>query len=191
MYPLTKINGIPDEKPKKIPLKLLMFLSQVQNIISIEKLYQKTKSVIDIKNFEEIVTIEEFKYLLKRTENWIEEVKKIIENEKDETVKQNMLQKISIFSIPEKIDSKITNKLSQDQTNGLILLKTFFMENENLDSNLIQTKIFTIAKEELKISPSKLFEAIYQVIFGKKYGPKLGSFLSLIDKSWLLERLSI
>jgi len=191
MYPLTKINEIPDEKPKKIPLKLLMFLSQVQNIISIEKLYQKTKSVIDIKNFEEIVTIEEFKYLLKRTENWIEEVKKIIENEKDETVKQNMLQKISIFSIPEKIDSKITNKLSQDQTKGLNLLKTFFMENENLDLNLIQTKIFTIAKEELKISPSKLFEAIYQVIFGKKYGPKLGSFLSLIDKSWLLERLSI
>jgi len=55
----------------------------------------------------------------------------------------------------------------------------------------LQNKIFTIAKEKLKSPPRKLFEAIYQLILGKKDGPRLGSFLTLLDKGWLINRFNI
>ena len=56
---------------------------------------------------------------------------------------------------------------------------------------MIQNRIFTIANDDLKLPPRKMFEVIYQIILGKKSGPRLGSFLSLLDKQWLLERLNI
>ncbi|MFX1554095.1 MAG: lysine--tRNA ligase, partial [Promethearchaeota archaeon] len=64
-------------------------------------------------------------------------------------------------------------------------------KNETLDADSIQNKIFSIAKNDLDISPRKLFEAIYQIILGKKSGPRLGPFLTLLDKNWLLERFNI
>jgi lysyl-tRNA synthetase class I len=36
-----------------------------------------------------------------------------------------------------------------------------------------------------------MFEAIYMVILGKKFGPRLGPFLLLLDREWLLERLTL
>ena len=82
-------------------------------------------------------------------------------------------------------------KLDEQQVKGIKLLRDFFLENKSLDPDFIQNKIFIIAKEELKIAPKKMFEGIYQIILGKKYGPRLGSFLSLLDKEWLLERFNI
>ena len=192
MYPLTRINGISTKKPERISLKLLIFLSQIQNILSIEKLYDKARSVIKYENPEEVITIEKFEFILKRTKNWIEEFKMLVENEKDERLKRNILQKVTIFTIPKNIDKNILkNKLSPDQIEGFNLLRKFFLENEEIETESIQNKIFTIAKEDLKISPKKMFEGIYQIIIGKKFGPRLGPFLSLLDKNWLLDRLNI
>ena len=101
------------------------------------------------------------------------------------------MQKISLFDIPDKRDTNMLNKLDQRQIDGIKMLREFLYENENVSADLIQNKIFTIAKEELNIAPRKLFEAIYQVIIGKKFGPRLGSFLTLLDIKWLLERLNI
>ena len=48
----------------------------------------------------------------------------------------------------------------------------------------------SIAKNELDIAPRKMFEAIYLVILGNKSGPRLGPFISMLDKDWLLNRLN-
>ncbi|MFX1257802.1 MAG: lysine--tRNA ligase [Promethearchaeota archaeon] len=190
IYPLTKINGIPNEKPKRFSPKLLIFLSQIQNILSLEKLYEKAKSITKHQNSENFITINEFDFLLKRTKNWIEEVKKIIESEKDDKIKKKILQKVSIFTVPNTIDKNIIGKLDKKQLNALRLLRKYISETEELDADSIQNKIFTIAKEELNIPPKNMFEAIYQIIIGKKSGPRLGPFLSLFEKEWLLDRLN-
>lgn len=191
LYPLTKINDVPNKKPYKIPLKLLIFLSQVQNILSIEKLYAKVKSVMEPQNFERMISIEDFRVLLQRTKNWVDEIKTIIENEKDKKIKKKLMQKVSLFEISDNFDKNILNKLDEQQINGIKILRHFLLKNENLDADLIQNKIFTIAKEDLNMAPTKLFEALYQIILGKRFGPRLGSFLSLLDKNWLVERLNI
>jgi lysyl-tRNA synthetase class 1 len=188
LYPLTKINGVSETKPIKIPFKFLTFLAQIQNILSIEKLYEKAIQVIE--GEEQDLSFEEFKFILKRTENWLIEVKKIIETIKDIKKKNYILSKIEIFTIPEKLDKNVIDKLDQTQIKGIFLLSEFITQEITLEPNIIQNKIFTIAKEELEIPPKKLFEALYIIILGKKSGPRLGPFITMLEKDWLLTRLN-
>jgi len=191
LYPLVKIGGIKEDKSKDIPLSYLIFLSQLQNILSTKKLYKKAKELMNDPAFESQITLSKFKNLLDRTKNWIDEIKKLLKEEKDQKIKRNILNNISIFSIPDKVSDDVEKKLNETQIEGIRILRNYLMNSEKLESDEIQNKIFSIAKEDLQISAKKFFQVIYQIIFGKKYGPRLGPFLELLDKKWLLNRLKI
>jgi len=191
IFPLTQIHEIPNKKSISLPFKLLIFLSQVQNILSMEKLYKKAKEASLSENFEDSITIDQFKKLIKQTTDWLTTVKEAIETEKNNKVKNEILRKINIFTIPEEINDNILSSFTDTQKEGIKLLRNYLSKGEHLDSDMIQNRIFTIANDDLKLPPRKMFEVIYQVILGKKSGPRLGSFLSLLDKQWLLERLNI
>jgi len=190
LYPLTKINDVPIHKPNRIPLKLLIFLSQMQNILTLNKLYEKAISSMRTLNDESVISFEEFKALLLRTENWINEIKSYITSLEDQKAIRSILNKIEIFTIPETIDKKLSNKLSDNQINGLKKFRAYLGDNDYLDADSIQNKIFTIAKKELEIPPRKMFEAFYLLLLGSKSGPRLGPFIQMLDKSWLMERLN-
>ena len=190
LYPLTKIGDIPTLKPSRIPLKLLIFLSQMQNILTPNKLYEKAISSMKILNSESVISFEEFKALLIRTENWINEIKSYITSLEDQKAVRNILNKIEIFTIPKTIDIKLKNDLSDEQINGIKKFRAYLDDNDYLDADSIQNRIFTIAKKELEISPRKMFEALYLLLLGSKSGPRLGSFILMLDKSWLMERLN-
>ncbi|MFX0003062.1 MAG: lysine--tRNA ligase [Candidatus Hermodarchaeota archaeon] len=191
IFPLTQINHIPESKLKRIPLKILIFLTQIQNILSLEKLYEKAKSYMEKHNFKHALTMQEFKHYFSLTSNWIKEVKEILESEKDPKIKKDITRKLELFTIPKKVDEAILNKMDSKQIKGIRLLREYFEKNDSLEANSIQNKIFSIAKDEINIPPKKFFEIIYQIILGNKSGPRLGPFLSLLDKSWILERLDI
>ncbi len=142
-------------------------------------------------DFNYIIPIQEFEKLLTRTNNWIVEVNTILENEKDPKIKKEIMRKLELFTIPEEIDDVILSKMDKNQIKGIHLLREYFENNETLSADSIQNKIFSIAKEDLGLNPRKFFEVIYQIILGKKSGPRLGPFLSLLDRSWLLKRLDI
>ena len=191
IYPLTKVKQMTKNKPFRIPLRLLIFLSQIQNILSLEKLYKRTSEILEKENSNGNITIEQFKYLLKRTENWLREVRKIVEKEEELKKKKEILNKIDIFEIPENLEKDLIKKLDQPQIDGIRLLREYLKENKRLDADVIQNQIFTISKDKLKISPRKMFEAIYLILLGKDSGPRVGPFLALLDRNWLLERLKI
>ena len=190
LYPLIKVNKVPIHKPSRIPQKLLIFLSQMQNILSQNKLYEKAISSMRTINNEIVISFEKFKALLKRTENWINEIKSYITSLEDQKTIRNILNKIDIFTIPKIIDTKLKNDLSNDQINGLKKFREYLADNDNLDADSIQNKIFTIAKKELEIPPRKMFEALYLILLGSKSGPRLGPFILMLDKPWLIERLT-
>jgi len=190
LYPLTKLINVPEIKPIRIPLKLLTFLSQMQNILSLDKLYEKVISSLKVNNNEKTISIDEFKVLLKRTEKWIKEIKNELTKITDHKIKRNIQNKIEIFTIPKTIDKKLINNLSDDQINGLKKFREYLADNDDLDADSIQNKIFTIAKKELEIPPRKLFEAFYLVLLGSKSGPRLGPFIQMLDKTWLMDRLN-
>jgi lysyl-tRNA synthetase class I len=162
----------------------------MQNILSLEKLYEKGISSLRDKKSQNSISIDEFKHLLRRTENWVNEVKKLIDNIKDDKVKRSILSKIDIFTIPETIDNDLIKNLSEAQLGGLMLFRSYFVQNNDLDADSIQNKIFTIAKEEQDIPARKMFEAFYLILLGKRFGPRLGAFLLMLDKTWFLKRLN-
>ena len=190
LYPLTKIKDVPTHKPSRIPLKLLTFLSQMQNILTANKLYEKAISSMRTSNDESVISFETFLALLKRTENWINEVNSYINSLEDQKAIRNIKNKIEIFTIPETVDIKLISHFSDDQINGLKKFRDFIADNDHLDADSIQNKIFTIAKKELEIPPRKMFEALYLLLLGSKSGPRLGTFILMLDKPWLMDRLN-
>ena len=191
IFPLTQITDVPETKSKRLPLKLLTFLAQIQNILSLDNLYEKAKTFMEKQNFENVITIQEFETLLSQTTKWLEEVKKLLESEKDHKVKKEIIRKVEIFTIPDKINENLIKNMDKNQIKGIHLLREYLEDPEDLDADSIQNKIFSIAKDDLDLPPRKLFEAIYQTILAKKSGPRLGSFLYALDKDWLLERFNI
>ena len=53
------------------------------------------------------------------------------------------------------------------------------------EKDVIQYFLETFGRNE-----DELFEALYLVILGKNSGPRLGSFMALLDKEWLQRRLN-
>jgi lysyl-tRNA synthetase class 1 len=191
IFPLTQIPKVSAKAVPRIPFKLLIFLSQTQNILSFDQSYEKAKKAASTKNSARTLTKEYFSEIINRTTNWLELVKEIIDSMEDGKVKKEILSKIDIFTIKEDIDTKILDSLEKNQTDGIKKFRDFLLDIEEMDADLIQNKIFTIAKEEIGMPPRRLFEAMYQLILGKKSGPRFGAFISLLDKEWLLERLEI
>ncbi len=191
IFPLIQINNVPKSKVNRLPLKLLIFLTQIQNILSIDSIYEKAKHYMENNNFSSIITKKDFKALIDQTDNWILEVKKILKSEENPKIRNEIKRKLELFTIPEEVDEKILGTMDHKQIKGISLLKDYIEQNESLEADSIQNKIFSMAKDELDLPPRKFFEAIYQIILGKKSGPRLGPFLSLLDKNWLLERLDI
>jgi lysyl-tRNA synthetase class 1 len=191
LYPLVKIGEIPEKKYDSLSFNLFIFLSQLQNILSFDKIYTKAKQIEKQRGIEKGLSKEEFKNLLDRTKNWVNEIKKIITQESNQKLKKEISRKVSLFSIPEHIDKEIIDRLNRKQVKGVQLLREFLNNNKSIQEDEIQNEIFKIAKDKLNFKPKELFQAIYILILGKKYGPRLGPFLILLDREWLLKRLNI
>ncbi len=187
LYELTKIKTIPAERQPKISFDLLLFLTQIQNLLPLERLYEKALSWADDEI--SLPSLEMFESLLQRTANWVEEVKKIIK-QKYEQKKQNfVLDKLGIFSIPKEVNQKIIDQLTQTQISALKKFRRFLITQKNLKSEIIQNEIFNISKQIEDLPPKDLFKAFYLIILGKISGPRLGPFIMLLGKNWVLNRL--
>ena len=181
VYELTKIKEITELRQPKISFNLLLFLTQIQNLLPLERLYQKALSWIENEN--SLPTLEEFESLVQRTSNWIDEVKKIVNLKYDEKKQNFVLNKLGIFSIPNNVNQKIVDQLSSAQLAGLKNFKNFLVTKTNLNSEIIQNEIFNISKQFKDLPANDLFKAFYLIILGKLSGPRLGPFIMLLGKA--------
>ena len=187
LYEITKIKPISKKREAKISFNLLIFLAQIQNLLPLEKLYQKALSWIKIEN--NSLTIEEFKDLLQRTSNWVSEVKRIIKEEYGEKKQTFLFNKFGIFSIPTEVNEKIIDQLSKEQQSGLLKFKAFLLKKKELNADSIQNEIFNLSKEIDGLDSKEMFKALYLIILGKPSGPRLGPFIMLLGVEWMLNRL--
>ena len=187
LYGLTKINKISDERQPKISFNLLLFLTQIQNLLPLKRLYQKALSWVDDEN--SLPTPEVFESLLQRTSNWVDEVKKIVTLKYGEKQQDFVLNRLGIFSIPKDVNQEVVNQLSPAELSALKNFKNFLLTEVNLNSEVIQNEIFNISKQTEDLPAKDLFKAFYLIILGKPSGPRLGSFIMLLGKKWILNRL--
>lgn len=77
--------------------------------------------------------------------------------------------------------------LTENQKNALKEIFNYIKTQEILDGQILHTKLHEIRKD-LDIEPKELFSAIYFIFLGKDHGPKVGWFLSVLDKEFLIQR---
>jgi lysyl-tRNA synthetase class 1 len=77
---------------------------------------------------------------------------------------------------------------SARQKEGLAKILEYIKSQKKLDGQELHTKVHDI-KKEMGIEPKELFSAIYISFLGKDRGPKVGWFLSVLDRNFLEKRL--
>jgi len=94
-----------------------------------------------------------------------------------------------IFELQKELP-KSSEKLSDVQTKALGLLADKIDSVLSIDGDTLHTLIHEV-KEESKLTPQEFFGAIYTVFLGKESGPKIGWFLSSLDKEFASSRLRL
>ncbi|MEK7566154.1 MAG: lysine--tRNA ligase [Patescibacteria group bacterium] len=80
-------------------------------------------------------------------------------------------------------------ELGEKQKQALKIILDYVSSKDVLDGQELHSKLHEI-KSDLKIEPKELFSAIYLSFLGKVSGPKVGWFLSVLDKKFLEKRLN-
>jgi len=78
--------------------------------------------------------------------------------------------------------------LSPEQKGALARVLEYIEQHEELDGQEMHTRLHEIRKET-NIEPKEFFAALYLITLGKENGPKVGWFLSVLDRSFLIKRL--
>ena len=92
-----------------------------------------------------------------------------------------------IFTLQNKIPEATAN-LTETQQTALRLLSDKIELLETIDGQILHELIHEV-KGESSLTPQEFFGAIYTAFLGKDSGPKVGWFLSTLNKDFLLKRL--
>lgn len=88
------------------------------------------------------------------------------------------------FSLSESKENNF--QFSQEQK--IYLEKVIELINQDLDADALQVKLYELIKE-LGIDAKLGFQAIYQVLLGKDFGPKAGAFIRQYPKQEVVEKI--
>ena len=162
VYELAQSKNIPEKMSTQIPYPHLVTVSQIKDswddVLEILSRTQKISDETKLKQRYECVLF------------WLK-------NFAPESVK---------FGVQEKLENIIKERIDEEQ-------KTFLkamVESINKikwTPDEIHTKIYGLSRG-LNIEPKKSFIAVYLALLGKENGPKLGYFLSSLDKKFVMKR---
>lgn len=166
---------LPLEIPKTLPPSTTLAISPLKKIIGMENLVKKS--------------IEIAKKIFETAQLTKSEQKKI---EQDLTRTERYLQlyapdKIK-FEITETISPKLKNQLTSEQKNAI---KTFLekFQSKDWDETSLEQELYSIGREILH-HYARMFQLLYRILLGKRYGPKLAPLLLTMDKDWIIKRIS-
>ncbi|MHA1681855.1 MAG: lysine--tRNA ligase [Promethearchaeota archaeon] len=176
MYPLAQVKGVPKKVPTRIPFKFAVVMAQIKELLNDEIIKTKCNEAASRAHpgqHPRQLELEEIKSFLEKINYWVSQYG----------------PKQLKFNVAEEWDDSIKQNLSDDQLEALKMLYQEFTSKHFKKEEEIQNAIFNIAKEKMKISPKKFFQAIYKVFLGKKFGPRLGPFLMALDSEFVSKRL--
>jgi lysyl-tRNA synthetase class 1 len=100
---------------------------------------------------------------------------------------ENYADEKFIFALQDSVPESV-KELSAEQTHALATLAEKIEKAEEMDGKALHTFIHEV-KEESGLSPKEFFSAIYTAFLGKESGPKVGWFLSTLEKDFVVKRL--
>jgi len=100
---------------------------------------------------------------------------------------ENYADEQFIFALQETLP-EVAMRLTEIQKESLSKLANA-ISNVNITSPEQLHELIHAVKEESDLSPKEFFSAIYLAFLGKESGPKVGWFLSTLDKDFVIKRL--
>ncbi|ADG13070.1 lysyl-tRNA synthetase [Methanocaldococcus infernus ME] len=167
----TSTPKIPEKKPINVPYRFCSIIGQLaykDGDIDMEKVFEILKrNNYNIEEFDDL-SLKRLKERLIMARNW--------------ALKYG--EKLVIIS--EEEAKEIAKKLKEKQREWIKYFVERLKEIE-FDALNIHELIYQTAKE-LGLNPRDAFQASYLILLGKKYGPKLGSFLASLGKEFVIKR---
>jgi lysyl-tRNA synthetase class 1 len=164
VYELSQTGKAPEKMSTQIPYPHLVTVSQIKD---------SWNGVLDV---------------LSRTKE-ISEDEKINLKQRYECVLfwlKNFAPESAKFRVQEKLENVIKERIDEEQKTFLKAMVESINKIEWTPDE-IHTKIYDVSRS-LNIEPKKSFSAIYLAILGKEKGPRLGYFLSSLDKHFVMKR---
>jgi lysyl-tRNA synthetase class 1 len=176
MYPLTQPKKAAAKLPGRIPFKYAVVMAQIREILDESIVRDKCNEMMkkvtprdDVKP----LPAAEIKATLDKVEYWVK------------TYGPPQFR----FNVSKTLQPDIKNALSAEEKTALAKLKALLTSKLCDDEQVLQNDIFAIAKDDMKVQPTKVFQAIYKVFVGTKSGPRIGPFLLALEKDFILRRL--
>ena len=167
IYELSQVDGVPEQRPQRISFRFAAVLCQVMR--GPEHAVEIIKARGMLTNPSE-ADIELALRRLERARNWIEE----------------QAPEYLRFKIAETLPVETKRALSAGQKQGLEMLAADLAARDFTPVDL-HNHVYEIAGK-VGIKPSEMFEAIYLVLIGRKSGPRVGNFISALDKEFVVKR---
>ena len=175
LYPLCRPAADLSVVPKRLPYRLAAVLTQLTPLLGEKGILEKSNSVASsLYNIEELSPEEEeaITRRLSRASYWV----------------ANYAPDANRFKITEEIPETVRNQLGKKERQALRALRTIITSRE-WDEQELQNQVFSLGKEIYGSETKKIFEAVYLVLLGQPFGPRLASLLLSLDRDWLLNRL--
>ena len=101
---------------------------------------------------------------------------------------ENFAPEVVKFAVQDEIIPDLKNHLDEAQLKFLTALADNFEGLSEWDAEAIHNTIHVTSKE-IDLAAKSAFQALYWVIIGQERGPRLGYFLSSLDKEFVINRL--
>nr|MDO8085461.1 lysine--tRNA ligase [Candidatus Sigynarchaeum springense] len=176
MYPLTQVKKVAPELPGRIPFKYAVVMAQIREILDDAVVREKCNEMVrrvTPRPSVKPLSASMIKATLDKVEYWVK------------TYAPPQYR----FNVSRTLKPEIKAALNDEEKKALAKLKALLDTKTYDDEQALQNDIFAIAKDDMKVPPTKVFQAIYKVFVGTKSGPRIGPFLLALDKAFIMKRL--
>ncbi len=164
-YELSQVGSVPSERPQRIPYRHLVNLVQIYD--EKEKIWSIAQQTGQIKE-DRPEDFRRFKQRAEKVEYWLE-------NFAPDMVKFSLKKELPAVDLSEKEKRFLASYLNH-------------IEEHDWDSDSLHKLVHSTA-EEVEIAKGKAFRSFYKILLGQNKGPRLGRFLSQLEKEFVEKRI--
>ncbi len=168
IYELSQVEDIPPKKPQRVPFRFAAILIQV-----VGGKIDRAIKILERKGFLVQPTEHDIELAVRRlslAQRWVMEY-----------APERMR-----FKLLEDIPPKVKESLTEIQRKALLQLASDLSATD-YDPVELHNHVYEVARG-LGMDPPELFKAIYLVLIGRESGPRVGNFISAIEKEFVVRR---
>lgn len=174
VYPLAMTGPVSEEYIPKLPFKFAVVMSQLEDLLGMDTIVERSEEALKQQYALQTVPNVAKKRIpvrLRRARKWVE----------------MFGSKGDLIQVPEEIPKQVLDTLTPEDATYLHEILNLLQEGPLQDEE-IQTGVFETANE-LDFKVRRAFTVLYRVLISRKSGPRLGPFINMLGREWVIERI--